>query len=193
MKIFCTFPTVNLSKHIFWLVICIAKGFIWTTLKVIYSIFRFFFAPSDSRFSSTCISAKYCPIITNHSLVYSEDVYISQSKRNGPLWQVLWSRLTLCRRRSGPLWSSWSRHSWGSRGTVREESSCSASSPHPQETRSLSWWTPLRTQTRNDTEDCLWSTNTKKCSWNKSLLHLRVCAWSHPSIQNIKYQIQLLL
>ncbi len=36
----------------FWLVICIAKNFIWTTLKMIFSISRFFFAPSDSRFSN---------------------------------------------------------------------------------------------------------------------------------------------
>ncbi len=36
MKIFCTFPTVNISKLNFWLVICIAKNFIWTTLKVIF-------------------------------------------------------------------------------------------------------------------------------------------------------------
>ncbi len=35
------FPTVNISKKYFWLVICIAKDFIWT-------IFRFF-APSDYR------------------------------------------------------------------------------------------------------------------------------------------------
>ncbi len=39
MKIFCTFSTVNISKLNFWLVICIAKNFIWTTLKVIFSIF----------------------------------------------------------------------------------------------------------------------------------------------------------
>ncbi len=42
MKIFCKFLTVNISKLNFWLVICIAKNFIWTTLKVIFSIFRFF-------------------------------------------------------------------------------------------------------------------------------------------------------
>ncbi len=42
MKIFCKFPTVNISKLHFWLVICIAKNFIWTTLKTIFSIFRFF-------------------------------------------------------------------------------------------------------------------------------------------------------
>ncbi len=50
MKIFCKCPTVNISKRNFWLVICIAKDFIWTTLKVIFSIFIYFFAPSDYRF-----------------------------------------------------------------------------------------------------------------------------------------------
>ncbi len=97
MKIFCKFPTVNISKLNFWLVICIAKNFIWTTLKAIFSIFRFF-APSDSDFNS-CISAKYCPIITNHTsmeslcIQLSDDVYISISI-NWPLWLVLWSRVT---------------------------------------------------------------------------------------------------
>ncbi len=42
IKIFCTFPTVNISKIDVWLVICIAKNLIWTTLKMIFSIFRFF-------------------------------------------------------------------------------------------------------------------------------------------------------
>ncbi len=41
MKIFCKFPTVNISKLNYWLVICMAKNFIWTTLKVIFSIFWF--------------------------------------------------------------------------------------------------------------------------------------------------------
>ncbi len=41
MKIFCKFLTVNISKVNFGLVICIAKTFIWTTLKVIFSIFLF--------------------------------------------------------------------------------------------------------------------------------------------------------
>ncbi len=37
MKTFCKFPTVNLN---FWLVICIGKDFIWTTLKaIIYFIY----------------------------------------------------------------------------------------------------------------------------------------------------------
>ncbi len=60
MKIFCKFPTINISKHNFWLVICIAKNFIWTTLKMIFSIFRFF---CSFRFQIF----KYCPIITNHT------------------------------------------------------------------------------------------------------------------------------
>ncbi len=75
MKIFCKFLTVNISQLHFWLVICIAKNFIWTTLKAIFSIFRFFFAPSDSRFSNSCISAKYCPILTNH--ISMESLFIN--------------------------------------------------------------------------------------------------------------------
>ncbi len=62
MKIYCTFPTVNISKLNFWLVICIAKNFIWTTLKMIFSIFRFFCTLRLQIF-------KYCPIITNHTLM----------------------------------------------------------------------------------------------------------------------------
>ncbi len=68
MKIFYKFPTVNILKLNFLLVICIAKNFIWTTLKLIFSVFRFF---SDSRFSNSCISAKYCPILTNHTSMES--------------------------------------------------------------------------------------------------------------------------
>ncbi len=37
MGIFHKFPTI--SKLNFWLVICIAKNFIWTTLKAIFSVF----------------------------------------------------------------------------------------------------------------------------------------------------------
>ncbi len=59
MKIFHQFPTVNISKLNVWYVICIAKHFIWTTLKAIISIFRSPPPPSDSRFSKNCISAKY--------------------------------------------------------------------------------------------------------------------------------------
>ncbi len=76
MKIFYKFPTVNISKLNFWLVICIAKNFIWTTLKMIFSIFRFF---CTLRFQIY----KYCPIITNHTsmqilfIQLSDDAYIS--------------------------------------------------------------------------------------------------------------------
>ncbi len=68
--------TVNISKLNFWLVICLAKNFIWTTLKAIWSIFRFF-APSDSRFSNSCILAKYCPILTNHTSMESLFIQLS--------------------------------------------------------------------------------------------------------------------
>ncbi len=64
MNIFSKFPTVNISKLNFWLVICIAKNFIWTTLKMIFSIFRFF---CTLRFQIY----KYCPIITNHTSMES--------------------------------------------------------------------------------------------------------------------------
>ncbi len=49
MKIFCKFPTVNILKLNFWLVICSAKNFIWTDL-LIYQI---------PDFQIVCISAKY--------------------------------------------------------------------------------------------------------------------------------------
>ncbi len=92
MKIFSTFPTVNISKLNFWLLICIAKNFIWTTLKMIFSIFRFL---CTLRFQIY----KYCPIITNHTsmeilfIQLSDDVYISILK-NCPLWLVLCSWFT---------------------------------------------------------------------------------------------------
>ncbi len=81
MKIFCKFPTVNISKLNFWLVICIAKNFIWTT----FTQYLDFFAPSDSRFSNSCISAKYCPIITNHTSMESFQImYKSKFKKIDP-------------------------------------------------------------------------------------------------------------
>ncbi len=43
MNIFCKCPTVNIAKLNLWLVICFAKNCFRTTLKVIFSIFRFFF------------------------------------------------------------------------------------------------------------------------------------------------------
>ncbi len=50
MKIFDTFPTINIPKLNFWLVICIAKKFIWTTLKAIFLIFWFFLHPQIPDF-----------------------------------------------------------------------------------------------------------------------------------------------
>ncbi len=86
MKIFSKFRTVNIAKLNFWLAICIAKNFIWTTLKQ-FSEYLDFFAPSDSRCSDRCISAKYCPIITTHTsmkrlfIQLSDDIWISNSKK----------------------------------------------------------------------------------------------------------------
>ncbi len=57
-KIFCKFPTVNVSKVNFWLVICIAKNFIWTTLKMIFSIFRFFDSQILSNHNKPYITGK---------------------------------------------------------------------------------------------------------------------------------------
>ncbi len=96
MKIFCTFPTVNISKLNFWLVICIAKNFIWTTLKAIFSIFAYFWT---LRFSNCYISAKYCAIptnpIINGKLIYSAFRWcIHLSLKNVPLWLVLCCRVT---------------------------------------------------------------------------------------------------
>ncbi len=86
MKIFSKFPTVNISKLNYWLVICIAKNFIWTSLKMIFSIFRLF---CTLRF-------QYCPIITNHTsmerlfIQLSDNVYISILK----YWHW-WSHMSL--------------------------------------------------------------------------------------------------
>ncbi len=56
MKIFCT---ANISKLNFWLLICIAKNFIWTTLKIIFSIFRFFHTLRFSNIVQTIHQWKY--------------------------------------------------------------------------------------------------------------------------------------
>ncbi len=58
------------------------KDLIWTTFKAIFSIFRFF-CTLQCRFSNSCISAKYCPILTNHTSMESLfiDVWISISKK----------------------------------------------------------------------------------------------------------------
>ncbi len=59
-------------KTYFLLVICIAKNFIWTTLKMIFSMLDFC-TPSDSRFSNSCISDLFIQL--------SCDVYITINKK----------------------------------------------------------------------------------------------------------------
>ncbi len=69
--------TVNILKLNFWLVICIAKNFIWTTLKAILSIFRFFLHPQIPDFQ---IVVSYCSQIlsyTNHTSMESFFIQLS--------------------------------------------------------------------------------------------------------------------
>ncbi len=89
MKIFSKLPTVNISKLNFWLVICIAKNVIWITLKVIFSIFRFF---CTLRFQIY----KYCPIITNHTSMESLFIQLKWTLMTGFVLQGhIWDVLTL--------------------------------------------------------------------------------------------------
>ncbi len=46
-----------------------------------FSQYLDFFAPSDSRFSNSCISAKYCPILTNHTSTESLFIQINLKKK----------------------------------------------------------------------------------------------------------------
>ncbi len=77
LKIFSQFSAVNISKRTFWLVICIAKNFIWTTLKVMFSIFRFFCPPQISDFQRIVVSQPNIvrQILTNHTSI--ESLFIS--------------------------------------------------------------------------------------------------------------------
>ncbi len=50
IRIFCKCLTINISKLNYWLVICIAKNLIWTNLKAIFLIFRFFLHPQIPDF-----------------------------------------------------------------------------------------------------------------------------------------------
>ncbi len=84
IKIFSKFSTVNISKRNFWLVISIAKNFIWITSKVIFLNIWIFFAPSDSRFSNRLISAKYCPILANRTSIESLFIQLSHGCLNIP-------------------------------------------------------------------------------------------------------------
>ncbi len=68
MKIFCKFPTVNILKLNFWLVICIAKNLIWTTLKAIFSVFWVF---CTLRFQIFQILSYHNKPHINGKLIYS--------------------------------------------------------------------------------------------------------------------------
>ncbi len=70
MKIFSKFPTVNISKVNFLLVICIAKNFIWTTLKVIFSIFRIFLHPQIPDFQIVVSQPNIVRSYINGKLIY---------------------------------------------------------------------------------------------------------------------------
>ncbi len=107
----------------FLLVICIAKNLIWTTLNVIFSMFRFFF--STLRFQiSSCISATVnwwtgvvwitCVLLwcfyhpnkpyINGKIIYSAFrwcINLNNKKENGPLW-------LFCGPGSHMIFKSWS-------------------------------------------------------------------------------------
>ncbi len=78
----CKFLTINISKLNFWLVICIAKNLIWTTLKMIFSIFRFL---RTLRFQIF----KYCPnhtsfVVQGHiSYLHCLYLHMAASRRLG--------------------------------------------------------------------------------------------------------------
>ncbi len=89
MKIFSKFTSVNISKLHFWLVICIAKNFIWTSLKAIFSIFRFFYI-----FQIGQILSYPNKLYIDGKLIYSAFRWcINLNWKNWPLWLVLWSRV----------------------------------------------------------------------------------------------------
>jgi len=76
MIIFCKFPTVNISKPNFWLNNMHGWELHWTTLKVIFSIFRFSCTFRFQIFSYICISIQILsyPIkpYINGKLIYSD-------------------------------------------------------------------------------------------------------------------------
>ncbi len=86
MKIFSKFSTINISKLNFWLVICIAKNLIWTTLKMIFSIFRFLLHPQIPDLQ----------ILSDHNKPYINGWLFTQLSDDvwWPLWLFLCSRVT---------------------------------------------------------------------------------------------------
>ncbi len=93
MKIFSTFSTMNKSKLNFWLVICIAKNYIWTTLKVIFSIFRFFWHPQIPDLQILSDHKNH----TSMEIIYSAFRCINLSKKKkmtafvvqGHIWNII--------------------------------------------------------------------------------------------------------
>ncbi len=71
MKIFCTFSPLNISKLNFWLVICIAKNLIWTTLKVSFLILV------AAILNKTCFRVAHM-----HHLHSDRDVCVSESRNS---------------------------------------------------------------------------------------------------------------
>ncbi len=71
----------QITKRNFWLVICIAKNLISNFLCIYLFVFFsfFFFAPSDSRFLNSCISAKYCGNTMESLFIQLSDAYIQRS------------------------------------------------------------------------------------------------------------------
>ncbi len=76
MKIFCKFPTVNISKLNFCLIICMAKNYILDNFKI-FSIFILF-----------CTPAKYCPILTNHTSMESLFIQLSDININYKCFKI---------------------------------------------------------------------------------------------------------
>ncbi len=89
IKIFCTFPTVNISKLNFWLLICIAKN----NFKGDFLNILIFLHPQ---------------IPDLQILSYHNKPYIN-GKHIWPLWLVLWSRASYGLCVSRPWWSEWVR------------------------------------------------------------------------------------
>ncbi len=101
MKIFCKFPIVNISKLHFWLLICIAKDFIWTTLKAIFSVFLFlifFLHPQIPDFqivvSRPNIVTVYPnkPCINGKAYLFSFQMMYKLLKKKKKLWSVVFLR-----------------------------------------------------------------------------------------------------
>ncbi len=114
MKIFFNFVNfISLNIYFFkiWLVICIAKNLIWTTLKMIFSIL-WFFAPSDSRFTNIVqtihqwkyywFSKKYWPLwlgLSTDAVISSTGIFVKIA--NNTLYGSKLLIFLFCKKSSG--------------------------------------------------------------------------------------------